>query len=170
MQITTLSFERSPIESSFSFSSCLSSLYHGSSQWNTFQCDQTNWLPSQSEKKQKALYSLHPLWISQNMCLPCWIIIQSCYFDYKINKPYARSHGMICLPCSVHLRCVQRIMGFFILITHKSMRLENLYHMVASNQFLTTMSGGGGRGVQLACPGLTLCQSKTLLYSHSLLW
>ena len=122
-----------------------------------------------NQKKTKSPVFFTPLVNFSQMCPPCWIIIQSCYFDYKINKPYACSHGMICLPCSVHLRCVQRIMGFFILITHKSMRLENLYHMVASNQFLTTMSGGGGRGVQLACPGLTLCQSKTLLYSHSLL-
>ena len=37
------------------------------------------------------------------MCLPCLIIIQSCYFDYRINKPFTYSRCVICVSCSVHV-------------------------------------------------------------------
>ena len=36
-------------------------------------------------------------------CLPCLIIIQSCYFDYRTNKPFTCSGCVICILCSVHL-------------------------------------------------------------------
>ena len=34
------------------------------------------------------------------MRLPCLIIIQSCYFDYTINKPFTCSRCVICVSCS----------------------------------------------------------------------
>ena len=36
-------------------------------------------------------------------CLPCLIITQSCYFDYRINKPFACFRCVICISCSVHV-------------------------------------------------------------------
>ena len=57
------------------------------------------------------------------MCPPCLIIIQSCYFDCRINTPFTRSRCVTCVSCSVHLVSthselgVQRIMVFFILPT-----------------------------------------------------
>ena len=35
------------------------------------------------------------------MCLPCWIIIQSCHFDSRINKPLTRC--LNCVSFSVHV-------------------------------------------------------------------
>ena len=49
-------------------------------------------LPSLSLKKKT-----HKHFISQKMCLPCLIIIRSCYFDYRISKPHtlcAKDHGL----------------------------------------------------------------------------
>ena len=40
---------------------------------------------------------------SYKIVLPCSIIIQSCSFDYRINKPFICSHCVICVSCSVHL-------------------------------------------------------------------
>ena len=37
------------------------------------------------------------------LCLPCLIIVQSCYFGYTMNKPFAFSRCVICVSCSVHL-------------------------------------------------------------------
>ena len=56
---------------------------------------------AQSRKKQPHK-PLHSSWISQEMCLPCLITIQSCYFDNR-NKPFTRSRCMICVSCSVHM-------------------------------------------------------------------
>ena len=74
--------------------------------------------------------NLCTLWISPKLCLPCLIILQSCYFD-KWNKQtfcILSLHDLHFMLCSLDLNipCAQRIMGFFILITHKSMRSENL--------------------------------------------
>ena len=44
----------------------------------------------------------HISWISKKKCLPCLTIIQSCYFDYKMNKPLTCSRCVICVSCSVH--------------------------------------------------------------------
>ena len=33
---------------------------------------------------------------------PCLIIIKSCYFDYRINKPFTCSRCVICVSCSGH--------------------------------------------------------------------
>ena len=64
-------------------------------------------LPSQSASKKHNQKAHTPLrtspWISPKMCLPCLIIIQSCYFDYRINKPFTCSRCVICVSCSVHL-------------------------------------------------------------------
>ena len=37
------------------------------------------------------------------VCLPCFLIIQSCYLDCRINKSFACSRCVICISCSVHL-------------------------------------------------------------------
>ena len=42
----------------------------------------------------------HP--IHTNLCA-CLIIMQSCYFDCRINKPFTCSRWVICVSCSVHL-------------------------------------------------------------------
>ena len=69
-------------------------------------CDQfvcpANQHPKSTIKKKAHKPSRTSL-ISQNMYLPCLIIIQSCYFDYRINKPFTCSRCMICVSCSVHL-------------------------------------------------------------------
>ena len=80
-----------------------------------------------NKKKEPTNLCAPPEFLKQ-MCLPCLIVIKSCYFHYRINKPFA------CSRC--YLRSVlgsrdldvlraQRIIGFFILITHKSTRSEN---------------------------------------------
>ena len=88
-------------------------------------------LPSQSEPQKhnpekKAHKPLHTSCISQEMYLPCLIIIQSCYFDYRIYKPFTCSRCVICVLCSIHLiSAYAKDHGLFILITHKSLRSEN---------------------------------------------
>ena len=50
------------------------------------------------------------------MCLLCLIIIQSCHFNFRINKPFACSCYVICISCSssVFLDVPRaQIMGFF---------------------------------------------------------
>ena len=64
------------------------------------------------------------------MCLPCLIIIQSCYCDYRIDQTFTCSRCMRDLRfllCSRDLDTLrsQRIMCFLILVTHKSTRSEN---------------------------------------------
>ena len=51
--------------------------------------------PAKNNQENIAHKPLRTWWIS----LPCLIIIQSCYFDCKINKPFACSR---CVSCSVH--------------------------------------------------------------------
>ena len=57
--------------------------------------------PKYTIKKEKAHKPLRTSCISPK-CLPCLIIIQSCYFD-RINKPFACSRYVICVSCSVHV-------------------------------------------------------------------
>ena len=63
-----------------------------------------------------------------NFCLPCLIIIQSCYFDYRINR---LSHVLAAWSAFRALFTWSRpyerkgSWAFFILITHKSTRSEN---------------------------------------------
>ena len=66
----------------------------------------------------------------KKMCPPCLIIMQSCFFDYRINKPFIIMfllRDLFFVLCSRDLDVprAQRIIGFFILITHNSTRLEN---------------------------------------------
>ena len=91
--------------------------------WSEFACS-ANQHPKSTVKK--AHKPLRISWISPKTCLPCLIIIQSCYFDYRINKLFACSRCVICVLYSVlDVLRAQRSMGFFILITHKSTRSEN---------------------------------------------
>ena len=56
------------------------------------------------------------------------VIIKSCYFDYRINKPFTYSRCVICVSCSVHViptYYVRKGSWAFILITHKSTRSED---------------------------------------------
>ena len=50
-------------------------------------------------KKKAHKPNTHLTNFSNIVFLPCLIIIQSCYFDYKINKLFAS----LCISCSVHL-------------------------------------------------------------------
>ena len=73
---------------------------------------------SASEKQnqeKKAHIPLRTSWILKQMCQPCLVIIQSCYFDYRINKPFAYSRRVICVSCSLDrdVRRSQRIIGFY---------------------------------------------------------
>ena len=70
-----------------------------SSTWSELACS-ANQLPKSTIKPHKPLRSS---WISQIMCPPCFIIIQSCYFDSRINEPFTCSRCVICVSCSVHL-------------------------------------------------------------------
>ena len=88
-----------------------------------------------AQSRKKAHVPLRTSWIFLpiilKMSLPCSIMIQSCYFDFKIDKPFTCSCCVICVPCSLfiwsrHVLRAQRIMGVFILITHKSTKSENL--------------------------------------------
>ena len=79
-----------------------------------------------SEKHNQEKEAHKPLctsWISHKMCLPCLIIIQSCYCDCRIYKPFAYSCCVICISCSVHLISDHRL---FYLSCHKSTRSETL--------------------------------------------
>ena len=69
--------------------------------WPEFACS-ANQRPKSTVKK-KAHKPLRTSWIPQKMCLPCLIIVQSCYFHYRINKPFACSRCLICVSCSVHV-------------------------------------------------------------------
>ena len=54
-------------------------------------------------------------------CLPCLIIIKSCYFDFRINKPFTCSCYVICVSCSFYLIWTyyvrKGVWAFFNLIT-----------------------------------------------------
>ena len=55
-----------------------------------------------AQSRKKAHKPLRISWISQKMCLPCLIIIQSCYCDCRMNKPFRCSRSVTCVSCSVH--------------------------------------------------------------------
>ena len=62
----------------------------------------------------------------------CWarvVIMPSCYFDYRINKPFPYSRCVICISCSVHVISTYYVRkgswAFSTLTTHKSTRSEN---------------------------------------------
>ena len=108
--------------------------------------------PISTRKAQSSKNGHKPLrtsWVSPKTCPPCLTIIQSCYFDYRISKSFACSRCVIPLRdlcfvlCSVYLDVLraQRIMGFFILITHKSARSEIRPHvrLFAVHQVLAFM-------------------------------
>ena len=93
--------------------------------WQNISCD-WSCQPSQSasekhDQERKAHMPLRPSWISfkklKKMCLPCLLILQSCYFDYRTNTSFACSRCVICLSCDLdELRAES---------THKSTRPEN---------------------------------------------
>ena len=65
-------------------------------------------LPSQPTSEKHNQDKKEPTYLSfrticQKMCPPCLIIIQSCYFYYGINKPFACSRCMNCVSRSVHV-------------------------------------------------------------------
>ena len=55
------------------------------------------------------------------MCLPCLIIMKSCYIGCRINKLFTCSHCVICVSCSVHVISTYYVCkgswAFFVLIT-----------------------------------------------------
>ena len=58
---------------------------------------------SEPEKHNKGKKGPHTFAHLKQMCRPCLIIIQSCYFDCRINKPFAYSRCLVCISCSVHV-------------------------------------------------------------------
>ena len=78
--------------------------------------------------KNKAHKPLRTSYLSPKMCLPCLIIIKSCYFDIRMDKPFPCSRCVICVSGSVLLIStfyVRKGSWAFFLITHKSTRSEN---------------------------------------------
>ena len=71
------------------------------STWSEFVCP----LPISIRKAQSGIKNhktfAHLVYFSK-MCLPCLIIIQSC-FDYRINKLFICSRCVLCISFSVHL-------------------------------------------------------------------
>ena len=57
------------------------------------------------------------------MCWSCLIIIKSCYYDYRINKPFTCSRYLICVLRSVHQ-----------ISTHKSTRSKTRSHVGSRGQ------------------------------------
>ena len=91
---------------------------------------------AQSRKFHRHVHvPLHTCWIFQKMCLPCLIIVQSCYFHCRRNKLFKCSHCVICVSCSVHLISkyyVSKGSQACILITHNSMGSENPVTFIVS--------------------------------------
>ena len=54
-------------------------------------------------RKKKPTYLCAPREFFQQMGGLCLIIIQSSYFDYRINKSFTCSRCVICVSCSVHV-------------------------------------------------------------------
>ena len=95
------------------------------STWSQFACS-ANQHPKSTIKKKKSHKPLRISWISNRefspeMYLPCLIIIQSCYFDYRIKT--VRTLSLRFVLCSLDLEELraQRIIS----ATHKSTRSEN---------------------------------------------
>ena len=105
--------------------------------------------PSQSESqnwaqpRNKRPHAFAHLVIATKMCLSWLIIIQSCSFDCRINKPFDTLtvwSAFLALFNYLDILRVQRIMGFYILITHKSTRSENPITTEEISTFLVTSS------------------------------
>ena len=81
---------------------------------------------SEPEKHNKGKKGPHTFAHLKQMCRPCLIIIQSCYFDCRINKPFAYSRCLVCISCSVHVislaTCAKDHVLFFIFIQVKEVR------------------------------------------------
>ena len=78
-------------------------------------------------KKNQPTNLCTPREFLKQMCWPCLVIIQLCYFDCRQTFHMFSLSDLRFVLCSLDLDvpCAQRIMGFFISITHKSLRSEN---------------------------------------------
>ena len=102
-------------------------------------------VPKSTIKKQKPTYLYEPREFLKQVYRLCLIVIKYFYFDYRINKPFAYSRSVICVSCSVcsldlDVLCVQRIMGFSILITHKSTRSEITWVLLFTSCWFSELS------------------------------
>ena len=82
--------------------------------WSLIACP-ANQHPKSTIKNKKTHEPLRTSWISQTICWPCLKIIKFSYFDFCMFLLYD-----LCFVLSLHdlqVLGVQRIMGFFILIT-----------------------------------------------------
>ena len=83
-------------------------------------------------RKKRAHIPLRTLWISQKLCSPCLKIIKYCYFDYRLNKPFACSRDAVwsraLFTWSRLTTCAKDYGLFLVLITHKSTRSEIWKH------------------------------------------
>ena len=59
--------------------------------------------PRKAQSRKKPTNLCTPREFIKKTCPPCLIIIQSCYFDYSINKPFACSRCLICVSSSGHV-------------------------------------------------------------------
>ena len=76
---------------------------------------------------KKSHKPLRTSWILQKMFRPCLIIVQSCYFDYRINKSFAYSRCMICVSCTADLDALhaQGIMVFIIMTNQRGRKIQS---------------------------------------------
>ena len=116
-------------------------------------------LPSQSASKEhnqekEAHKPLRTSFISKKMYLSCLIIMQSCYCDYRINKPFACSRCVICVSCSVHviLTCTTRAKDHGLFFNHQQIKeVEKSSHTVSCQKLLATARRCGSGLFSLAC-------------------
>ena len=98
--------------------------------------------PKKHSQGKKSPHTFAISWISPKMYLPSLIIIQSWLLN--IQTVHIRSlSDLRFVFCSLDLDvlCTQRIIGFFILITHKSTGLENLITWLACLYTRVNVSG-----------------------------
>ena len=73
--------------------------------------------PGKHNQEKKSPHTFAHLVNFIEMCLPCLIIMQSCYFDYRINNTFVCSRRLIAfLALSLYLGVLlaQRILGIYL--------------------------------------------------------
>ena len=101
----------------------------GITTWSEFPCSANQHTKNTIKKKSPYTFA-HLANFPQNVsAMSGKQIVQSCYCDYRINKMSVCSRCLICILDSgslyLHVPRTQRILGFFIVITHKSTGSEN---------------------------------------------
>ena len=96
------------------------------------------------QSRKKAHLTLRTSSMSQKMCQPCFIIIESHYFDCRIHAFSLRDLSFVLCSRDLDVLRAQRIIGFLILITHKWTRSENenetQWSTISGHQFVKEAS------------------------------